>query len=357
MRASQATMLLSIAAALAWCGPSEIFAQAAGGYVSAELSVDASSSQLSCDDEEPYAGPLSNFIEGIGDRLRNCPDWTFSAEGIALQRSTTRSQSLFQSSGTTVSDVLNSKTMDFPVEYGPQLSVMRQIGCSDFSVEVAYFQVDGFAANSSVPGDSLMVVDQTSTRLAVTDASAAYTSALYVGDINLRWQWRERIALISGFRMGQLNEHYRANGTATGGGDAYALNTDAFNHLYGFQLGADATVLDFGGPLKLKGICRAGAFANYASQRDSLTESEMQTEVNASRNNHMAFLGEAGAVLTYAITKNLSFRASYEAMWLEGVALAPEQISSSNLLLGTASVNANGSVFYHGGGLGVEYRY
>jgi hypothetical protein len=37
--------------------------------------------------------------------------------------------------------------------------------------------------------------------------------------------------------------------------------------------------------------------------------------------------------------------------------LAPEQISSSNLLLGTASVNANGSVFYHGGGLGVEYRY
>ena len=40
----------------------------------------------------------------------------------------------------------------------------------------------------------------------------------------------------------------------------------AFNNLYGFQLGADADVLDFGGPLQVKCLCRAGAFGNFARQ-------------------------------------------------------------------------------------------
>ena len=71
----------------------------------------------------------------------------------------------------------------------------------------------------------------------------------------------------------------------------------------------------------------------------------------------IAFLGEAGVVLTYAITERLAFRASYEAIWLEGVALAPEQIGASNFLTSTAMVDTSGGVLYQGCGLGLEYRF
>ncbi len=70
-----------------------------------------------------------------------------------------------------------------------------------------------------------------------------------------------------------------------------------------------------------------------------------------------SFLGETGAVATYAVTKHLAFRASLDAIWLTGVALAPEQISSVNLRRQTDVVNTSGGVFYYGGSLGMECRF
>ncbi len=128
-----------------------------------------------------------------------------------MQRSTTRSQTLF--TDLNGGELLNSKYLDFPVEVGPQLSAIRQIGCGPFAVEVGYFQVDGFNANGSVPGTSVMVTDVNGPYFFVTDATARYTSALYMGDLNIRWQWNDWLTLLSGFRMGQLNENYHAVGT------------------------------------------------------------------------------------------------------------------------------------------------
>ncbi|MCE5268578.1 MAG: hypothetical protein LLG00_11900 [Planctomycetaceae bacterium] len=309
------------------------------------------------DDSSPCSGAFTGLLGRFCDPDRG-ERWALAAEGIALQRSTTRSQALFELAGTPVAEALNSKDMNFPVEYGPQLSAIRQLGCSPFAVEVAYFQVDGFDAHSDVPGLSAMVTDVNGPHFTVTDATARYTSAIYMGDVNLRWQPFEWLSLLSGFRMGQLNERYHAGGTGTFAGEAVSLDVSTTNHLYGFQLGADADVIDFGGPLKIKGICRAGAFGNFASQNNRRVDAGFTDEsLGATVDSRVAFLGEAGVVLTYSITKHLAFRASYEAMWLEGVALAPEQISSSDYVGATARVNADGGVFYHGGGLGVEYRF
>ena len=52
--------------------------------------------------------------------------------------------------------------------------------------------------------------------------------------------------------------------------------------------------------------------------------------------NQAAFMGEAGAVATYDVTCHLSFRASCQAMWIEGVALAPEQIGATDFTDGIA---------------------
>lgn len=279
------------------------------------------------------------------------PRFTFAAEAIALQRSTTRSQTLLQD--VSRNDLLNSKDLNFPVAFGPKVSAIWHNPCDiGWDLEVAYFQVDGFAASAFMPGTSYIVADS-STRAVVTDATVDYTSRLYNGELNVRQQCCDWLTLFSGFRMLQLNEQYNATGTQQA--TPIVVTDNTFNHLYGFQLGADAEFYNMGGPLTINALCKAGIYQNYASQ--TLTRSAGSVESLSAVRDHAAFLGEVGIVAHYAITQHLAFRASYEAMWLEGVALAPEQIGATNFATSTATCDTAGGVFYHGGGVGLEYRF
>ena len=162
--------------------------------------------------------------------------------------------------------------------------------------------------------------------------------------------------------MGQLNEHYLGSGA-----DAFnpavtdSLATNTCNQLYGFQLGADIGVYDMGGPLQINVLCKAGIFDNFAHQnyqRMVVTNGIVTTNTSlVGGRNQAAFLGEAGAVATYALTKRLAFRASAEVLWLTGVALAPEQVTAVNLRTLRDTINTSGAAFYYGGGLGLEYRF
>jgi hypothetical protein len=68
-------------------------------------------------------------------------------------------------------------------------------------------------------------------------------------------------------------------------------------------------------------------------------------------------MGEVGLLLTYRVNCHLAFRASANAMWLDGVALAPEQIGTTNFYEDTATVDSHGGIFYYGGGLGAEVKF
>ena len=59
----------------------------------------------------------------------------------------------------------------------------------------------------------------------------------------------------------------------------------------------------------------------------------------------------------YQVTRGLVLRAGYEAIWLQGVALAPGQIDETNVISGAAGINANSGVFYHGATAGLEYTF
>jgi hypothetical protein len=251
--------------------------------------------------------------------------------------------------------------MNLPVGAGYQLDAIRHDVCG-CDWEFGYFQIDGYANDSSIPGISHMRTDVNDVGYTVTDATARYTSAIYSGEFNVRHHWTDAVTFLAGFRMGQLNEHYLAGGADAQlplRNDMLAIGTS--NHLYGFQLGADMNVYDMGGPLVIDVLCKAGVYGNNAHQNYSRIVVDngvaaLDADSAASRN-QAAFLGEAGVVATYAITKRLAFRTSAKAMWLTGVALAPEQIEAINFRTSDYSLNTSGAVFYYGGGMGLEYRY
>ncbi len=380
MRASLPTVILSLAAAVTWFGGSAlpVKAQAPAGYpYSNNLAYagnlayggqgqnvgqgqGADQGQAGQEQgEEP--GVFDNILAGLCDPGDGGPRWVFTAEAVALQRSTTRTQALFRDNFGLDSNVLvDSKFVDFPVGYGPKLSGIFRGGC-DWDLEVAYFQVNGFAAHFAVPGTSFLVTDVNGANFAIDDAAARYASALYSGEVNVRHEYTDWLTLLAGFRMVQLNEHYSVAGPGANVPDTQiAFDANAFNHLYGFQLGADVRVIDFGGPLQISALCRAGIYGNVASQNSHQVNTDPDNftdQTLAAKGQRAAFLGEAGVVAVYALTRHVAFRASVDMAWLEGVALAPEQIGANDFTAGTTSVITNGGVFYYGGGLGIECRF
>ena len=79
--------------------------------------------------------------------------------------------------------------------------------------------------------------------------------------------------------------------------------------------------------------------------------------------NHAAFLGEIGLQCKYQVTQRLLLKAGYEAMWLQGVALAPGQIQETQsqvirpVNVQALGVNCDSGVFYHGATAGLEYSF
>ncbi len=316
-------------------------------------------------DCEQCAAPMGIFEQQCGCECG--PTWSFAAEGIALQRTNSRHQPLLTGLDSQIIDTIDATNMEFSVATGYQLSAIRHdvfgTGC-DF--EIAYFQVDGFAARSHMPGPSMIVTDVNETGIYVDDAEACYKSALYNGELNLRGCCTDWLTLLVGVRMVELDEHFSAGGTL-GDGELPALapislssrlfQVNTYNHLYGIQLGGEAEVYNMGGPLQVRASCKAGVYDNAAFQNYRTVAIDLFDPAYGADRDQAAFLGEAGVVATYALTQRLAFRASATAMWITGVALAPEQIHAVDLRSECATIDTVGTVFYYGGGLGLEYRF
>jgi hypothetical protein len=280
---------------------------------------------------------LSSVCDRFAEQCKCGAYWSFSADALALQRSNTRKQPLFYDANGAV--LLDAEHFNSCTSVGFQLDAIRHGPCG-WDLELGYFQVDGWIASDIIPGSFSLTT------------LARYWSALHLAELNVRRQWCEGLTLLAGFRAGELDEIFTlSNPVIT---DTVAA-TRTFNHLYGFQLGGEWECYNMGGPLRINALCKAGVYENVASHDFSINPNTFGFPSLEAHRNQAAFMGEAGAVATYDVTCHLSFRASLTAVWLEGVALAPEQVSINTSR--TFGIDTSGGLFYYGGGLGMELRY
>ena len=272
-----------------------------------------------------------------------------------LGRSATHGQSLLVNPvGRT--DLLNSSDLTFSTEAGPRLDLIRHGPCG-WDFEVSYFGIDGWksqAGFASMPaGVATLNMDQ-AMPLPVSSVSFEYGSRLYSTEFNLRHAVNDWLTGLAGFRVVELDENYSVDGMQSIG-QSFSNTIRTHNHLYGFQLGAEAYLL---GNCRFHVDClaKAGIYSNAAGQNDTLLRpaSVLDAAANA---NAAAFVGELGLVGTFQLADHLAMRCGYQVMWLDGAALAPRQISVTNLATGVATVDTSGNVIYHGANVGLELRW
>jgi hypothetical protein len=235
-------------------------------------------------------------------------------------------------------------------------------------LEFSYFQIDGWNAFRSVgptPNDWLVMNApggflQTQDHFDSQSMAWNYASRLYNGELNVRWNPCDRISLLAGFRWVNLGEDLQ--GTLPPERAAVPFwDTSTRNNLYGFQIGAKGKLFERG-RFSIDGLVKAGIFDNVAEETTGVSIYRVVYWESASIN-RAAFLGEIDLQCKYQITRRLSLKAGYEAMWLQGVALAPGQIPetqshiTSPVSVEALGVNCSSGVFYHGATAGLEYAF
>jgi hypothetical protein len=153
------------------------------------------------------------------------------------------------------------------------------------------------------------------------------------------------------FRDAQTGDHVTSGN--------YTVQTE--NDLLGLQMGAD---LIFRRCKWSWGVhSKVGPYVNFArSMQEIKTQGagdpfaliELNDRFNTLKHK-VALIGEVGFEANYKFTPNMTGRVAYDFMWINGLALAPEQLQFTDTPEST--INTNGSIFSQGLTMGLEWNW
>jgi hypothetical protein len=337
------------------------------------------------DEPSPFSAtiaepPQSVAGDELGSRLAsNAPRWTASAEFILFDRVGGGDQTLVEKLPSSVHFVDLPHTFgttaltgnDFQgFAGGPRIGLTRH-GDSGYDLEFSYFQIDGWNSEKSTGPDSppdwlvMRAPGFIQTNQPPFDIQAmdwTYASQLHNAEFNVRWNPSDRVTLLAGLRWMNLQEHLvGALEPPTVSWEPPFWNATTSNNLFGLQIGADGTIFHRG-RFSIGGRAKAGIYDDNAQQSSAISVIFKQVRTASASTSQAAFVGETGLQCKYQLTKGLSLKAGYEAIWLQGVALAPGQTQETDIntviiAVQSLGINCNSGVLYHGATAGLEYSF
>jgi hypothetical protein len=301
---------------------------------------------------EGYCESYGDFSSSYGSSCNAggacdyCPCWTFRGGLVSLRRDSNSAIPIIVGVPS-----YSSGDLGFDDETGGALTIIRHgFLQSCWDLEATYFGVDDFGASAVTTDLNTLLTAPNLAVGGVNPGRTDYTSELDSAEFNLRRQWNQWLTLMGGMRWVNLNEVMNTN---IGGAANHRIDVD--NQLWGFQLGAD-TYLWSRGRFSLEGYGKVGIYANNSDARTTTAGLGALPVIVASEND-AAFVGDLGFTGVYDISDRWSVRGGYQFLWIDGVALAPEQLDNMNVLTGVANVDVGQTAFYHGLNLAAEFRY
>ena len=333
--------------------------------------------------------------------------WSFEADVVILQRQQARNV-LLSHDGAIVNgpDLLTSKSISFNVEPGLRITAKRFLGSDlshrDYLLELSYFGLLDWSETASAVGSRVDVGGGTEvgSLLSSFDPTIGgfnradlhrieYTSHLDNLEMNLRIRnnpvhdrlvYRPRrgwmsepgdavhLSMLGGMRFLSVEDNFdffsmstiTQNGVPTGpiSGD-YRIETR--NRLLGLQIGLAVGSQTPRFSWSVTG--RMGPYINFLRQRQNITFNDANdpfavTTADRSRQENderVAMVGQVSMVGRFRLLDHFNLRAGYDFMWVQGLALAPEQLDFTDSF--AQQTNRNGILLYQGLSLGVEYTW
>ncbi|MBP89234.1 MAG: hypothetical protein CMJ64_21380 [Planctomycetaceae bacterium] len=352
-----------------------------------------------------YFSRLLDNLLPYGEGGPCAPRWyDISLDAMYLKRDRASRRVDFSSDGIVVGPptpadiLLSTDDLDFDEELGFRFTGVRQLWAGA-TIEFGYFGLFNWAASAvnrppTFQDDIFSVLsnfgnapfngfDETDR---ARQHTIAYSSTLDNFELNIRKRFtmpncRIQVSWLAGVRYVYLLEDFNyltlggdfdpiTPGLQSRGNMDYGVTTR--NSLTGFQLGGDIWANVVPG-INVGADIKAGVYGNYANQTTGITATttlpaNTQTIDESVDGNDIAMIAEANVNFIYRMGPHWTLRAGYTMLYLEGVALAPENFNSTppNILTTggaftfvprAASVNDNGDAFYHGAYAGLEWMW
>ena len=168
--------------------------------------------------------------------------------------------------------------------------------------------------------------------------------------------------MLAGLRLLVLDEDFRLFSERFEDPDPDEIgiyDIDTLNRLFGAQLGGRGEYA-LSSDVSLAVMGKIGVYANFAEQEtdyvdftenpDSDCDGECPTEFETSNDRaKLATVGELGLTATYRAAENFYVSIGYMALYLGGVALAPQQYARAETIDSFSRLDTEGSAIYHGG--------
>ena len=335
------------------------------------------------------------------------PAWYFQMEGLALKRDASRERSFAYvltrewtltdpgppevwSSQDFYTGVLGTQDLHFGFQGGGRALVGRTLGdCHAF--EVCYFDLTDWSEMAAVRGAPLFHESRDPDVFVDLGLFSPFTDdpfhpiASPVVDYNdliridhssnldnLEWNLRRWIladpcrlqtSVLVGGRYMNVGETFDYYSESTVADVSNSVTTDTDNSMIGVQLGAMFEFhVDPGWWIDCE--IKGAIFNNSARQNTLYTYTQdpdgapIVTDYAGGREDEItAFALDLKLTATVLVTPRFAVRGGYQALWLDGLALASENMSDDIdvLMAGPASLVEDGKVLYHGPHLGASW--
>lgn len=302
------------------------------------------------------ANPATGAAEECPYKLR------IKAGALFLHRQDNDSRTLVANLGGGT-ELINADDLDLGFAAGMDISLMGQF--REFGAELRYFGLHDWS-ESKTAGSTGALISYPSFTVGYffpngMNISADYNSKINNAEFNLHW-WpcaNERYHLLFGLRWIRLNERLDidlANTVADTIIDRHKITAD--NRLWGGQLGIEGILLgNQKQGFSVNGFLKAGYYNN--NLKSGMSEQVFAGSASR-RTDQGTFVGEMGIGAQYAFTRNISLGARYQLLWLDHVALAPEQMHGLEPAMspehGGGSVKWD-DVLYQGGWVGLTISF
>jgi hypothetical protein len=182
--------------------------------------------------------------------------------------------------------------------------------------------------------------------------TAEYESNLDSIEFNLRTrQWR-RIAPIVGIRFVQVDERFNSLQDPVARTGSFS---QADNELYGLQFGAQGLLCQ-GSCWRLESTVKAGPYYNDVDLIASVTPPAAATDSRKIDRSTTSLVGDLQVTLVCQLGPRANFWIGYRALWIDGIALGPNQTNNFSFTTNVQTVDLSG-VLYQGGDIGVEFSW
>lgn len=306
--------------------------------------------------------------------------WYIASDIIALKRDPSDERPI-ATLGATDNVVLSTSDLRNEFEAGARLTVGRRL--SDwYAIEATYFGLTTWNAFAAVRDDTVNINATEGNLFSPFSnfgnpagvigldfnalASIENRSSLDNFEISLRQQVDLPpsglgASMLYGVRMMNLREtfRYRTESASPVAGSINDISVDTDNDLIGFQLGSvlEFQIEDRGWiTVEMKGVVAH----NGAGQVTTGDLEALATPLDSARDEtRTAFVGDISVALVYRFTPGILGRIGYQSMWVDGVALASENLQADPdlLTLGPPQLVHDGSVVYHGPFAGLMFTW